>query len=313
MGHYELLDVRTFLAVVESGSFSRAAVLLHTTKSVISQRIGRLERALGVELLQRSHLGASLTTKGSAYWEQVVESVALLDSAAESVVDDARSLTGSLRVSLPMTFGVRYLCPVLCEFLQLYPHLEMEAELHDHQVDLVAEGYDLGIRITCMERPSELTVRLAESKRVVCCSPTYIERNGRPETLVQLAEHRGIGYSNRSPDQLWRFQGRDCPTPPSDGRIRLNNGEAIRDAALEGLGICLLPLFIVADDLKAGRLVQLLSGERPLSDEIYAICPARRFRLRRVRVLLDYLQLALGGVPPWERGSPFANEAFAVS
>jgi len=304
VGHYELLDVRTFLTIVECGSISRAATVLRTTKSVVSQRMARLERALGVELLQRSPRGTNLTIKGSLYWEQVVESLALLDSAAESVVDNAQALVGSLRVSLPMTFGTRYLCPLLCEFMQQYPHLEMQVELHDHQVDLVAEGYDLGIPLCLsLEKESGEELRLAESKRVVCCSPAYAERNGKPETLAQLAEHSGIGYSNQSSGRLWHFQGGNFPAPPTAGRIRMNNGEAMRDAAVAGLGIVVLPLFIVVDDLRSGRLIQLLPGEKPVSDQIYALCPPRRSRLRRVKVLVEFLQSALGGLPPWERGS----------
>lgn len=308
IGHYELVDVKTFLAVAEIGSMSKASTHLGITKSMASQRVSRLERALGVELLIRSSRGVTLTHRGALYRAQVSEGLALLDSAADSLMVQTSGLSGSLRLSAPMTFGTRFLSPLLFGFLELYEGLNLEVELHDHRVDLSAEGYDIGVRITNRQpHASEEFIPLAWSRRVVCCSPDYVQKNGVPTELSQLEFHSTIGYSNQESSTLWRFEGQsqaNAFNPHSGRRLQTNNGEIMRDAALSGLGLTVLPMFIVADDLRSGRLVRVLPESEPQPDRIFAVCPARRGRRVLVRLLIEHLQEALRGIPPWERGLP---------
>lgn len=306
-GHYELVDVRTFLAVVNCGSMSRAAQRLQIPKSVVSQRVSRLEKALGAELLRRNPRGVTLTERGALYQAQATEGLALLESAAESAVTDRHRVCGTLRLSLPMTFTTHFLGGVLLEFLQLHSEVEFQVELHDHRVDLEAEGYDVGVRIAQSETQSAYgEVRLAKSRRALCCSPRYAATRGVPTRLEDLASHHVIGYSNQDLGRLWQWpasSGFDG-TVPALARFSSNNGELMRDAAVAGLGLVVLPLFIVADDLRAGRLIRLLPGYEPRCDDILALCPRRRSRLLRVQLLIEHLRKAFSDVPPWERDLP---------
>jgi len=303
---YGLDEIKTFLAVVESGSISGASTRLAIAKSVISQRVTHLEAALGVELLHRSSRGVTPTDRGRVFHEQACAAIAQLEQAAEAVTDDEEALSGLLRISVPMTFSTHYLSPVLCEFMRAHPRLELALHLSDRMVDVAAEGYDLAIRITRIKEDSLLVARkLADSRRVVCCSPNYANERGLPKTLAELPQHVGIGYAHLAANHLWQFaparrRARLHLATPK-GRILTNNGEAMRDAAVAGLGLAVLPLFIVAEDLRAGRLIHVLPRETPIPDAIYAVYPQRRHKLRRLSVVVEHLRNALAGIPPWER------------
>ena len=290
--------------VAESGSISKAARVLRYTKSMVSQRVTRLERALGIELLVRSSRGVQLTERGAVYLAQASEGLTLLESAAESVASENRGATGTLRISAPVSFATHFLGEVLCEFLDLHPSLKMQLELHDHQLDLTAEGFDLGVRIA--HRPPESydqVLHLANSRRVICCSPEYAQLHGVPKQRSELAKHQAIGYTNQAASRLWQF--RDLPTSdrfsPAPARLQTNNGEIMRDAAIEGLGLIVIPLFIVAEDLRTGRLVEIRTEHEPQPDGIFAVVPTRKTRLVRVRMLLEHLKTAFANTLSWEQ------------
>ena len=302
---YSLDDIRTFLAVVENGSISAAAQRLELTKSVVSQRVAHLETALGVALLHRSSRGVRATDRGRLFQAQACDAIAQLEQAVEAVAEDDTTLTGLLRISAPVSFGTRHLGPMLFDFMRVHPHLDLALDLSDRMVDIAAEGYDLAIRITRLPADALLVAtRLAESRRVICCSPDYARDHGVPQMLDDIPRHTGIGYALKSAPQLWRFPAAQPAgalrvlTPRQ--RILTNNGEAMRDAAVAGLGLAILPLFIAADDLRAGRLLQVLPDAPPEPDAIYAVYPQRRHRLRRLSALIRHLQAALAGEAPWE-------------
>lgn len=307
IGHYDLADLRAFQAVAESGSISKAARVLRYTKSMVSQRVAKLERALGVELFVRSPRGVQLTERGAIYLAQASEALHLLESAAEAVASDNRRVSGTLRISAPVSFATHFLGGVLCEFLEMHPSVQMQLELHDHQLDLSAEGFELGVRITnrIAEGYDQVT-HLANSRRVVCCSPEYARRHGVPRQRSELAEHRSIAYTNQTAARHWQF--REQPTSerfsPMLGRLQTNNGEVMRDAAAEGLGLIMIPLFIVANDLRSGRLVAIRTEYEPQPDGIFAVIPTRKTRLVRVRMLLEHLKSTFSGTLPWERDLP---------
>ena len=222
------------------------------------------------------------------------------------MTDDEVALSGLLRISVPMTFGTHYLGPILFAFMRAHPRLELALDLSDRMVDVAAEGYDLAIRITRIKDDSLLVARkLADSRRVVCCSPNYAEKRGLPKTLAELPQHVGIGYAHPAANHLWQFAAARrrarLNIATSKGRILTNNGEAMRDAAVAGLGLAVLPLLIVAEDLRAGRLIHVLPRETPVPDAIYAVYPQRRHKLRLVSALVEHLRNALAGVLPWER------------
>lgn len=310
---YSLDEIRTLLAVTQHGSISATATRLGLTKSVVSQRIRRLEDTLGIGLLHRSSRGIALTDRGATFVAEVQDALDLLDQAALRASADDAQLRGRLRVSVPMSFGTCYLGPVMCRFLWDHPALELQLDLNDRQVDLAREGYDLAIRITQLPDDAPLVARrLGISRRVVCASPDYLGAHEAPKTLAALSQHALIGYAHPVPG-LWRFVGDSGPqVRPEHGRITANNGEAMRDAAVAGLGIAVLPLFIVADDLRSGRLHPCLPEHAPVPDTIYAVYPPRRHPMRTVARLVEHLRTALGATPPWEQDLPEAMSGHAA-
>lgn len=293
----DIQEIETFLRVAELGSVSLAAQQLGVAKSVVSKRLSDLERNLGARLLFRSTRKVAPTDSGQRFYQQAKAALAELQSAAEAVVFEDGSLAGSLRILAPMSFGTLWLAPRLAEFMRRHPQLELALQLDDRVSDFEREGYDLCLRISRLHDSALIARRLGSSPRVVCCSPDYIREHGAPERLEQLLEHPCIGYCNLSAGQLWSF---DDPTDPqrpltlaAGGRFTSNNGEAMRDAALAGLGVAVLPRFIVQRDLQAGRLVQVLAEIRPTDDQIHALYPRARRASPKVQALCDFLQQAL--------------------
>lgn len=301
---YRLDDILTFLQVMETGSISAAARQMGLSKSVISQRIADLEAALKTRLLQRSTRGAVPTETGIAFSRHARAAMRQLDQAAEEIAGQDGGLCGSLRVAAPMTFGTHYLGPALFSFIERHPQLQLALELDDRLADL-STGYDLAIRIGRLQDSSLAARKLATSRRMVCCSPAYARRAGLPATIEDLAGHACIGYTNVSPGRIWRFEPEKAGGPSRSlairSRIVANNGESMRDAAIAGLGISILPVFIIARALRDGRLVDALPGVRPLPDTIYALYPQNRYLPGKVRAVIDHLLAQFADAPPWER------------
>jgi DNA-binding transcriptional LysR family regulator len=296
----------TFLHVVEAGTLTEAARRLRLSKSVVSKRIRDLEEALEQSLLHRSTRRVVPTEKGRALYDRVRPLVRELDSAVSEVTDPEGSvLRGRLRVTAPMTFGTMHLTSMLARFAREHPRLELALELDDRVLDLAAGDYDLAIRIGWLESSSLVARKLCMSRRVMCCSPRYAEERGLPRSIEDLAAHDCIDYANVHATRLWQFAPRRRGGRPRSvatrSRIVANNGEAMRDAAIEGLGLALLPTFIAADALRRGLLIDALPGESPLPYTIAALYPPTRHVAPKVRVLVDYLVRELGSTPPWEQ------------
>ncbi len=253
-----LEDIQAFLNVVELGSISAAAERMSLSKSVISKRVSDLERHLGVRLLYRSTRNVEPTEAGGFFYKSAKASLQDLNNAAESVALRENDLCGELRVMAPMSFGTLWLGPLVMEFMARNPRLEVVLQLDDRIVDFEKEGYDLAIRITRLQDSSLIARQLGTSRRVVCCSPEYLERHGPLQRIEDILCHPCIGYSHNTPSQLWSFEPRVAGEPARmitpRGRFNTNNGQTMRDAAVRGLGLAMLPLFIAAEDLAAGRL-----------------------------------------------------------
>jgi len=301
---YSLDEIRTLLTVVQEHSISRAAQRLGVAKSVVSQRLRHLENALGVSLLHRSSRGVQPTDRGRAFAEAAMAALDQLDHAVERA-GHADRLHGRMRVSAPMSFGTQILGPEVFRFLAQHPDLEIELDYNDRAVDIAREGYDLAIRITRLKGDEPFVARaLCASRRVVCASPVYVDQNGEPDSTAALDDHELIGYAHPAPN-LWRFEEVPEARPaPRQARITTNNGESMRDAAIAGLGLAVLPLFIVADALRDGRLVRLLPQVTPVPDTVYSIFPPRRHPGANVSRLVAHLQATFAGTPPWERDLP---------
>lgn len=302
---YNFDNISAFLQVVESGSISAAALRLNLAKSVVSKRITHLEEQLGVELLYRSTRGVVPTDEGLAFHKRARDIMQQLDTAADELIDRGDCLCGQLRITAPMSFGTLYLGPLLFPLLSKHPRLGVAVNYDDRFADLVGEGYDLAVRIGRLQDSSLIARKLAPSRRIVCCSPDYARRTGLPATLEEIPDHTCIGYANVHSSQIWQFEpdspGGEIRSLVIRSRIVLNNGEAMRDAAIAGLGLVLLPRFIAAQALVNGQLIPACPDVHPVSDTIHAVYPRTHHVARKVRAVIDHLIAALAGQPPWDR------------
>jgi DNA-binding transcriptional LysR family regulator len=292
----DLLDVLAFVRVVETGAFSRAAERMGMAKSIVSRRVARLEELLGARLLTRSAQGASPTDVGQAYFERASNILAELEAAEEVVAEAVTQIAGPIRLSAPLSFGVQHLAPALAEFAAEHPRVELDISFEDRPVDLVAGGYDLAIRIGALKDSALIARRIAPVRKVAVASPDYIERRGRPEHPRDLANHDILLYAN----ETWRFRvGKAWEHVRGQPRLRADNGEMLRAAAIAGLGICILPSFIAAPGFEAGTLVPLLSDFPMEEGALQAVMPSRA-TTARVRALVDFLVARFGPEPSWD-------------
>lgn len=300
-------DIQTFLDVMETGSITAAAARLNVSKSVVSKRVADLEAALGAALFQRSARKLIPTSAAHDFFERAQPLVRGIVEVAESVADRRRGLRGTLRIAAPMSFGTMHLSRVVADFAALHSDLQVVMELDDRMIDLVNSGYDVGIRIGILKDSSLIARKLCDDPRVVCCSPAFADRHGLPQSLDDLARFPCIDYANVSTGQLWQFEGGPGGHPVHvvmQGRVAANNGEAMRDMAIAGLGLTLLPMFIVADALREGLLLPVLPQFRPLAYTIFAVYPPTRQVPAKVRAFIDHLARHITEPPLWRFSIP---------
>ena len=295
-------DIALFLRVLDLGSISAAARSLDLSVALASQRLKRLEQQLGVRLLHRTTRRLHPTAEGAALAER-----------GRALVDDLEALTGELRrgsveaagtvrMTASASFGRQYLSPLLPTFLARYPKVRINLDLSDLTKDLVSSGYDLAVRIGALDDSNLVARKIATNRRVLCASPDYLQRHGVPATPDELARHEClvlVGSHGRQ--DVWRMHdhnGRERAVRVG-GRFECNLGEALRDAALGGLGIALHSTWHVGDDLRSGRLRQVLPAYRIAESGIYAVMPQRRLVPLRVRAFVDFLCERFAD-PPWE-------------
>lgn len=294
-------EMQTFVRVVESGGISAAAERLSVAKSAVSRRLQELENRLGVELLRRTTRRMALTEEGRAYYERCVRILDEVDEVENSLINEQRQVQGLVRMAAPLSLP---LWPLLGEFMQRHPGVRLDLDMEDRYIDILREGVDLAIRIGKLDDSSLVAKRLAPVSTVLCASPTYLERYGVPETPEQMNEHQGLSYANLSEQQQWRFidsAGKNITARPPI-RMRANNGDVLLQAALNGLGIAVMPRFICYRELASGQLCELLTDYRTEESAAYALYPSRRHLPQRVRLLIDFLAERLGDEPPWEKG-----------
>lgn len=293
----DLVDVLSFVRVAETGSFARAAERMGLSKPVISRRVARLEQQLGARLLTRTARGAQPTDIGAAYYARAANILAELDAAEEVVAEAVTRIAGPIRLTAPLTFGTEYLAPALAEFASLHSGVELDVEFEDRTVDLAGGGYDLAVRIGSLADSSLIARRIAPVRKVVVGSADYLARRGRPKTPADLADHDILLYANES----WRFRaGGQWEAVRVKPVLRSNNGDMLRIAAEQGLGLALLPSFIAAPALEAGKVEPLLP-DHPLEEgALHAVMPPGRATTARVRALVDFLVARFGPEPSWD-------------
>lgn len=294
--------MEAFARVAEARSFSAAAQRLGASKSQISRQVAALEAELGVRLLQRTTRALTLTQAGEDYYQRVQRILSDIDQANAEISQSQASPRGRLRLSAPMSFGLLHLAPAIADFLAQYPEVEIDLSLNDRFVDLIDEGFDMAIRIARLDDSNLIARKLAPMRRVVCGSPDYFERHGRPKDPGDLKHHQCLCYSNLPVGEDWRFVDRDGRHWPVEiaGRLRANNGEFLIEAALKGLGLACVPTFIAGRNLQAGRLVSVLNDYVAQGAAIHAIYPHARHLSPKVRALIDFLIERFGPRPYWD-------------
>jgi DNA-binding transcriptional LysR family regulator len=296
----KLEGIRTFVAIAEAGSITAAARRLGVAKSVVSHRLSELEDAVGARLIQRSSRRLSLTEQGTTFHRFCARMLSELDEAVSLVAGEGHELCGPLRLAVPMSFGLLHLGPALFCFLKLHPSIRLDLDLNDRMVDLVGEGYDMAIRIGRLPDSSLVARRLVSTRNLLVASPDYAREHGLPRRVEDLGEHRGILYSNVHPNDQLRFErGGSTVTGHLRSAMQVNNGDLMRDAAIAGLGLAVIPDFIVWQAVADGRLqVVPLDGSLP-EVGIHAVFPQTRHLPAKVRALVDYLAETFGDPPYW--------------
>ncbi|HVJ42811.1 MAG TPA: LysR family transcriptional regulator [Dongiaceae bacterium] len=294
--------MEAFAAVVESGSFSAAAQRLRSSKSLVSRQIAALEAELGARLFHRTTRSLTLTEDGRGYHAQVVRILEEIAEANASVSNLQAAPRGRLRINAPMSFGYLHLAPAVPDFLALYPEVEIDLTMSDRYVDLIEEGVDLAVRLGRLGDSTLIARKLATIRRVVCGSPDYFKTHGVPQTPEDLSQHACLCYSNLAVADEWRFLRADGSAWPVEvhGRLRADNGDALREAALKGLGLVYLPSFIIGRDLQAATLVSVLTDYVPQDAGLYAVYPHARHLSPKVRAFIDFLATRFGGQPYWD-------------
>ena len=291
-----------FARVVEAESFAEAARRLETSRSAVSKAVAKLEKTLGARLLNRTTRHLSLTEIGASVAEHCTRMVDEADQAEKLVASLSNEPRGVLRICASVAFGTLHVAPALAEFLPRYPELAVDLTITDRWIDLAEEGYDVLIRVT-HEPPLHWVAReLAPVRRVLCATPGYFRERGVPRTPADLVRHNCLDYTRSGERGRWRFTGLDGDlSVPVNGPLHVDDDEALSQAVLGGLGIGLLPTFIIGKDLQQGRLQSVLSEYIPVDRHVYAMYLPTRHLPSKVRVFIDFLVEHIGEDAYWDQ------------
>ncbi|GLQ99353.1 LysR family transcriptional regulator [Dyella mobilis] len=289
-----------FARVVESGSFAKAAEVLITSQPTVSKAVARLEQRLGTALLYRTSRRLSLTPTGQAAYESAMRLLIEGETMEAEMSAQATTARGLIRITAPMSFGQKYLAPLLPEFLDRYPEIQVDLSLDDHVVDLLAGGFDLAIRIAELPDSSLRSRMLCTVRRPLVASPSYFDRHGRPQHPQELVHHACLLYTNLASPNQWLFynsQTKEQCAVPVWGPIRSNNADVIVPALLSGHGLALQPEFLVWDALCSGELEEILPQWHITTINLNLVTPLGRTKPARVTMLMDYLTEKLSAAP----------------
>ncbi len=306
-------EIKAFSVVASTGGFSAAARNLGIAPSSVVRLIDALERRVGARLLNRSTRTVTLTDSGRLYYESVLVILEQIEEA-ENLASQEGVPQGRLKISAPVTFSTLYLAPALCQLQQTYPKLAVHLDLSDGISDLAEDSVDVAIRIGKPVPQAELHTRwLADQRRIICASPEYFKAVGMPLVPADLRQHDCLSFSYASPSRQWRFRPLAAPAGPTapaepiqtvevSGSLSVNNSEMLRQACLGGYGVAMLPVWLVMDDVQAGRLVWALRGYEAnpgaMDVGIYAVYPSNRETALKVKVFIDVLEQHLATALP---------------
>ncbi|CAM4316982.1 LysR family transcriptional regulator [Vibrio agarivorans] len=279
-----------YVAVVEEQSFTKAATRMRTSVANVSRRVNSLEERLGVKLLSRTTRKVTVTEVGATYYQHCKPLVEGLNNAELAVNQLQLTPKGSIKMTAPVTYGEQVIAPLMHDFLMEHPSLELELVLSNQKQDLVAEGFDLAVRLGRLDDSTMMAKKLRDRHMFVCASPEYLKQYGEPHSLSELKYHNCLQGST----QYWRFDDRKVERLVQvRGRMQCNSGYALLNAALKGLGIVQLPDYYVQPYLASGELIELLTDYRGNKEGIWALYPQNRMLTSKVRTLIDYLSAKL--------------------
>lgn len=299
-----LADLSVFVAVAEAEGFSAAARRLRVSKAMVSTAVSRLEARLQVRLFQRTTRRLSLTEAGAAALPHAQRALLAAKDAEEAATQARTSPRGTLRLTAPMSFGLLHLAPALGAFAKQYPELRVDLVLDDRFVDLVEGGFDLAIRIGDLPDSSLIAQRLGRNRSVLVAHAAYLKAAGPPKEPDDLLQHSALVYSVPGTGDRWKLErdGRNVSVRVGS-LLQVNSSLALREAALQGLGIARIPLFVVGEDLARKRLVRVLPRWNFSEQGIYAVTTARQYQPRKTRAFIEFLRERIGDPPSWEKAA----------
>lgn len=287
-----LAAMQVFVRVVETGGLSAAGRALGLAPSSVSRRIGELEDVLGVRLLQRTTRRLSLTEAGESYYERSRDILRAVDEATQSVSERRAGPTGVLRLTAPTSIASRHIAPAVADFQKRFPAVGIAMSVNDRLVDIVGEGFDLALRLGRLEDSSFIARKICETRRVVCASPEYLKRAGRPDRPEHLADHACLTFRRHPGANPWRFRADGKKkTVRVTGPFFADDGETLVAAACSGLGIVLLPEWLVGPEIDAGRLTEILTDTPtdPPRTPLHALYAPNPYVAPKVRAFVDFL------------------------
>ena len=285
-----------FAKVVDLGNFARAAERLELSTSAVSRQVADLEARLQTRLLNRTTRKLSLTEGGHAFYERCVQVLVDLEEAEQAAAQTSLVPRGTIKLTCGQSFGLLYLAPAMAEFLERYPEVKFDVSLSDRVVDLVEEGFDLGVRIGALGPANLIARKLGETKLIACASRAYLEKHGTPRGPEDLGKHNCVTYAYVPDSNVWRFRDPEGveQTVTVSGNLHANNGDLLTQAAVNGIGIVYEPDFIVGPALAARQVVRLLEGWEPAPLGIYAVYASRKHLSAKVRAFVDFMSARFG-------------------
>lgn len=295
-----LTSMKVFAAVVETGSFAAASDRLDMSRAMTSKYVAHLEEHLGTRLLQRTTRKLTLTESGASYYERCVQILADISEAEEGALHLTEAPRGTLRLTVPVSFGILHMGPVISSYMTHYPDVKVDILVTDRRVDLLEEGLDLAIRIGALPESGLVAKKFASDRVVICGSPAYLQRHGTPKTPAELAQHNCLIYSYAATGDEWKMDGPGGQHMVKvSGTLRATSGDMVKLAALGDVGLICQPLFLCGEDLRNGRLVEVLPEYKSSELGIYAVYPSRKHLSAKVRTFVDFIADAFDLKSEW--------------
>tara|TARA_R110001583_G_scaffold52393_2_gene162793 strand:- start:2312 stop:3211 length:900 start_codon:yes stop_codon:yes gene_type:complete len=297
----KLETMKTFIAVVQEGAFSKAADKLDISPQLASKYVSQLEDKLQVRLLNRTTRKVNLTEAGMEYYQRCQQILDDIEEMEGALTNLHQNITGVLIISAPMSFGTKHLPQMLAEFQRLYPEVNIELKLTDRKVNIVEEGIDVVLRVGRLESSSMIAKRITTIKLAICASPEYLKINGTPNTAAELKGHTYLKYNNSDINMLFSRFNIEYKKLGLREKIVTNNGDFLVNTAIHGGGIVIQPTFIAGEALAQGKLKQILTGYEPQPMALYALYANRKFLAGKVRCFIDFASQYYGDVPYWDK------------